>query len=292
MADVEFTPTNSQGQQISTIRVNGFNGIRGVGQGVLIASAKVTREALPASGTRLKGLSVEMQVMGPGGAWLVGRMLPQFPAIDLDLSKDSGAPHEIQLEIPLRYDQLERIEEFRDGKDFYFPVRLSLLVTSGARAESLYTSQVQLVFNQSEWTALLNALGYGRTLLIEIPDPLEADAPGFAAAVSHLHNARDLLFRGKARDAVDACGSALEALARDSVKDYAELGTIRKDDANDKNTRIQYLRYALWHLASLARHAGGLSERTEWSREDAVAAIALTAALLKWCARRAIESER
>ena len=243
------------------------------------------------SRTRIRDLTLEVSVVARGTS-LLGRLRPTIP-VDLDLTRSELGAHEVQLELPVRPEQLEAVEQLRGGADLKFQVRIgALFVRQDGTTLSRWTSPDFYTLNQSHWTQLLRDLGFASYILIEVPVPEREAAPEYAHAVAHLREAQDALFGGRYRAVVDLCGNALESLAKDALADYGQLGSVKKDEANDKQRRMQYLRYALWHVANLGRHAGGITEQTEWERDDALAMLSFTATTLRWCARQAIAAEK
>jgi len=78
---------------------------------------------------------------------------------------------------------------------------------------------------------VLRDLGFDNYILIDVPVPEREAVPGYAHAVAHLREAQDAIFGGRYRAVVDLCGNALESLANDALADYAEPGSVKKDDA-------------------------------------------------------------
>jgi hypothetical protein len=133
-------------------------------------------------------------------------------------------------------------------------------------------------------------MGYADYVLLEIPVPKIETAPQFKAAVAHLQRAQTAQFEGRLKDAVAACGDCLESLST-ALKDKDQVSAATKSPQNDLWKRVQLLRKALFDFSHLGRHADEVAQSIEWNRKDIVAMIAMTAAILKWCADAASAAE-
>jgi len=101
---------------------------------------------------------------------------------------------------------------------------------------------------QSDWLALIEQLGYGKRMLVELPIPDPATQPTFAKAVAYLTKARSDFAAGRYKETGLECRYALEALKDDAEvpgDTYAELQTRIKNVARDKLDKR-----SRFHLAS------------------------------------------
>ena len=290
---IEFQIIGNAGNIVSQCTIDGFGGFPAVGGAMLTCQIRLRRNDNRDQAAHIRGISIEARVIGNGKPFL-GRFLPEYPGVDLDLGKTADWDHDVVLELPLRPEQIDAIEDMRHGGELKLELRVATVLSGLDPLGSAmrWSSPNYYTLTQSEWAQVLAQLGYGKRLLLEIPIEDGALAPGYASAVTHLRNAQGALQRGAYRDVVDLCGNVLEALAKDSLKDHADLPNVRREETNDKARRVQYVRYGLWHLACLARHAGGITEQTTWLREDAIAVLSITATILNWCSKAALEAEK
>src|SRR6266478_4585928 len=144
---------------VSTIENIQFTGTTAVGGSVLTCTVHIPREAR--THTRIRGLSLEAKIVS-GGTVLLGRFLPTIP-VDLDLARTEQYAHEVELELPIRHDQIEAIEQLRNGSELKLQLRLgALFVHEDGSALTRWTSPDYYTFNQSLWTRLLGDLGFAK----------------------------------------------------------------------------------------------------------------------------------
>jgi hypothetical protein len=282
---------STHSHHVATATLDNFQAQRAIGQGLFRCYASIAGHVPDARALHLSGLSVSVSMMGPGGAWPVGRFVPTDAGIDVDLRASAGTSQQVFLEMPLRREQIEQLEEFRNGKDFGLIMTLSVMLAENGVPLRGNGQQHQISFNQSQWMAILRDLGYEERLLLELLVVAESEAPQYARAVAHMRQAQDSQFRGRYVDSINHCGKALESL-QTALRDEDKVATVTKSNANDKWKRIQVVRQSLWHLMNLGRHSDEVAERIEWHREDAIAVIALTSSVLRWCAGTALHLER
>src|SRR5690349_2881660 len=130
---------------LSTIEHLQFSGIPAIGGSVLTCELRVPREAR--SPTRIRDLTLEVSVVARGTS-LLGRFRPTIP-VDIDLTRGEHEAHEVQLELPIRREQLEAIEQLRAGAELKFQIRIgALFVRQDGTTLSRWTSPDFYTLNQ------------------------------------------------------------------------------------------------------------------------------------------------
>jgi hypothetical protein len=271
-----------------TITIGSFRGEPALGFYRLILSVKVSSDADPRFRARLRGLVVEAKV----GNHFLGCFRPTGPALDVPLNSEFGST-EFDVELELRKEQVEAIENIRTTANFGLLLKVGFQVVrlQDDLAANIWCSPQQQPISQSEWTELLRAMEYADYVLLEIPIPKIEQAPHFKSAVTHLQRAQTAQFEGRMKDAVAACGDCLESLST-ALKDKDQVAAATKSRQHDLWKRVQVLRQGLFYFSHLGRHADEVAESIEWTRKDVVALIAMTAAMLKWCADEAHAAEQ
>lgn len=227
---------------------------------------------------------------GIGIGPLIGRMVARGSDLPIE-----SRPHKneqwVTFDLDMDGSRVAAIEEQRAGRDF----KLGLAISGQATSQTASTPQriradLTIDANQSTWVKVLEAMGYCRTLLLEIPMPGQDAPEELKQTVEHLRQAQDLMMRGKHREAVGACRDVLESMGvaladeqgqtPEAVRSWFE-GTHEMDKA----ARVRLVRRALKILTHPARHADEVSAGHEWGPEDAKAIVTATAALVQLTAQ-------
>jgi hypothetical protein len=196
-----------------------------------------------------------------------------------------------QLYLVITDEQLLGLEHIRGqgGIDFQFDMSATLSNGDHARLEWVAT-QARYAVTPGRWLELLDQVGAATTITVRAPSPftdaapdgnaLAPDSPSASQAARRLRDARRLLRDGNFEGCVQTCRSVL-----DNLKALAAPGPARELKGTDPQSRDQAQRWsALFHdlysLTSGANHDDDVIRDFTWSRSDAQAALAMTAALL------------
>lgn len=134
---------------------------------------------------------------------------------------------------------------------------------------------------QSDWIAVLEQIGYRKTLLLEVPIPQGDEG---SVPQRHLETARSHMLRGQYEDAVASCRKALEGWTtqRSEVESISRARGTKKSAPRSLTLyeRELLLRDAANNFADLAHHADDVANAERYGREDAVMMVAVTAAII------------
>ncbi len=135
---------------------------------------------------------------------------------------------------------------------------------------------------RSDWIELLDRMGYGRTLLFEIPWP-EGEEDGLSKAVARFEAARAAFLSGsyteavaKLRDSMDRAAEAVEV----GKLVWKKAGSRESRERMGLNERFSLVWNTVRHLTHPAHHDGS------YSREEARYALGMGALALSLAAKR------
>lgn len=173
--------------------------------------------------------------------------------------------------------QLALIEQARGGGDLCWRVDISAAVSPSAGAWPTGGAQVSLRIPRSTWLRQLESLGAAAAVTVVVPVPLTAgDRQQMGQRIRQAQAAID---DGRFADAVATARLALEtARTRESLVSESALRG-KQAKSRTQHERWSAMHHAIWELTNLAHHEGDSAERS-WSRSDAVAIVAATAALI------------
>ena len=199
------------------------------------------------------------------------------------IAEHFNGTEEFTIEADIDGRRISAIEDLRQGGDLQLEMKLSALAVDTKSGEQ-FPANVNLRFQatQSDWSKVLQGMGYRRTLLLEIPAFDESNNPNYADAASHIATASEQNSRGHFRQAVAECRLALENI-KSVIKDQGE--DISDERKLTKEQRIARVNAALMKLTHLAHHADDLSKNTEWQPLDAKAIIMMTGSLLQMASK-------
>jgi hypothetical protein len=175
-------------------------------------------------------------------------------------------------------DQLAAIERHRNGKQLGLIIDVKASISGIPDAWPTGTVQGTLRIPASQWLSALESVGAAASLTIVVPAPL---AGGDRQQMGvRLREARAAIDDGRYEDAVSSARKALEA-ARKRETLHGEVATRAKNPKTlSQEERWSVLHHAIWGLACLAPHEDPVTQGATWSRADAVAIVATTAALI------------
>ncbi len=273
---------DNRGQHVASASLLQVSGSPGLGSYWLNVLFEIRPTVSTADGTVLFGLVADLVV----GGKTLPRLHPQPTILPRALSS-SWSEFQVPLSCDLSRSQLEAVEEIRNGSNLQLNLTLYAQVALAGGDTWHSTGQIQHTIGQSDWIALLGTLGYRRTLLLEVPLPDAVADPELAAAASSLGEAYHQLQIGHYRPAVAGCRDALEQLTT-ALGDLAALPQPVKKSLTGQVTktwtkaeRLRLLRQAVYILSSPAHHGDSAAALFEWDREDAVAIIGMTAAVIR-----------
>lgn len=241
-------------------------------------------------------LWADVRVQGQDGVpWNLGRAVIPEPVFFGPPSEDGFPPvHRDpwtravdRLTLDLDQRQLDEIEQKRRRGPLTFTFAVGGIVHHGGRIGLLYAANSQLTYDvsESDWIRLLGQLGYGTYVTIEVPLTSPNGLTGELLQAAHaLQQAQAAFLRGDYEEVVADCRPGLEAL---EAADKGKFSLKPWDRAASKNERIYWIQRTLLSLTHVAHHpndpALGATEggRSRWEREDAAAAIAVLAALIR-----------
>lgn len=196
------------------------------------------------------------------------------------------------LTIDLTLDQMDEIEELRDGRDLVLGVSLGGVVHLGGELHGLYSRNHQLTVTapQSQWAQAIQGVDYARILTVELRVPHPASSGGVSQAIRSLEKARAAYSRGDYEEAVADCREGCAILVRSGDDRFDIKGKSRNAGKEERFWRV---RRALLEVTHLAHHpedadpdlsdADEGEERVapmEWRRADAHSVIVMLAALI------------
>lgn len=197
----------------------------------------------------------------------------------------------------ISFQTLEELEVFRAGRDldlntrFSFNTddgrsyadRLGLVVNKGDRLIEHWGGDSNVKIPAADWLKVLEAVGYRRSLLLEVLYPYGQDQEDPLA--KRLKKARDAFDGGRYEDCVAEVRHVLKEMdiRRDDKEQVAAaIGKYRDRDSTVRESmsldeRLLSLRRALDHVAHVAHHGGddGIT------RSSAKATLVIAAALLE-----------
>ena len=264
-----------ENNKLARVRVAGMSGSSGIGFFRLVANLEFTFTSRDDNVT-LFPLTGRLAV----GNRDVGRLFPL--AAELTKATPRDYPDTIALYADLDRPRVEALEAIRDGGALNVDVHVGGQVMSKQHGLcSLRSASDNYQLNQTGWIDVLRQMGYGETMLVEVPV-----TDGIKKATKFLAAAQKAVGLGNYREAVGACRDVLEAVSMgvddgdEHDPDFTPL--FANTRSKDKQARLRVLRQALKILTHPARHVDEVTVLFDWNREDAVSAIAATAALLRW----------
>lgn len=173
--------------------------------------------------------------------------------------------------------QLALIEQVRSGGDLCWRVDINATVPSVVEAWPIGGAQVSLRIPHSTWLRQLENLGAAAAITVAVPAPLTAGDRHQMG--QRIRQAQAAIEDGRFADAVATARLALET-ARTREPLVAE-SALRGKQARSRTPQERWsaMHHAVWELTNLAHHEEDYAER-RWSRSDAVAIVAATAALI------------
>lgn len=229
---------------------------------------------------------LRLQVLVEGGTGLV--MYPLGIAMLTCLVR--RFPTHEDLELLMTDEQLLGLEALRGAGGLDFRFNITATIDSPEAYTGWAAEQATYGVRPARWLEILDSAGQGVTITIRVPSPLidpqpadaspELDAPSAARAALRLRQAREHLRNGNFQDCIRTCRSVLENLAQlQPPTTRADLKSVNPQERTQEQ-RWSALFHDIHSLTSGASHDDPTTQDFRWSRNDAQAALAITASLL------------
>lgn len=191
-----------------------------------------------------------------------------------------GYDQQVFLEIDLDRAQVEALEAIRGGDTLSLELSVRAVLQDPKGDFQQCAENVNYSVNQSVWINVLEQMHYQRTMLLEVHVPDSQTAPELAQACHYLAQGQRALVRGAYRDAVGYCREVLEAISSALGETDGWRKMLGRQNDLSKAERLQVLRGAFKIFTHPAHHGGANAASIDWTRTDAIMAIAISAALL------------
>lgn len=261
------------------IRFDRASGQRALSGLVLVLEAEATGAVLLGSATVDIRATVSVDPNNGGHFRLglaVARSAVEFP--------EAGAEYRdrrVVLELLLDPVALAALEAKREGHDLRLVVDLAATATGDDVSGLWGNHQDRWTIPAEEWARVLDQAQTHRSLTLLSPAPEPDSSEAYRQADKHLQDARTALRQGRYRDALMSVRRGTVAL--DLRSDAAPN---KKLEDRTVGERYGSLAAALHDLASVSAHPEKQNADYEWTRDDAVAALAGLMSLMSWAGLR------
>lgn len=204
-----------------------------------------------------------------------------------------------EFNVPLSREALRMIEERRSGDveySIYASLRVApviegeistLGVPHGANLLARFGNGLRDRIPQSQWLELLLSMGWDETLVVELPYSLAGRS--HPVALQRWEEAVEHYRLGDWEDTLAACRRVFEMLALEKTPE----GVVRPDmrrlrewfDPSKKGDHLDDMLKSLADFLHLGRHQHALSSGIKIGRGDAMLALSMTAAVLRYVSR-------
>lgn len=173
---------------------------------------------------------------------------------------------------------LETIERHRDGQGVSLNIKLHGEIRRRGEVHLVH-DDVRGDVNVVQWLTAMEQAGYGRSMLFEVPIPVEP--AGLGGALQLLEAARQLFSRGHYPEVVSKCRMVIEGLTAELGQDAAlKAAQAAHKQSRTREQRELVMRQAAMDFASLAHHPTGVSQDELFDRNAAQMMLGTTAALV------------
>jgi hypothetical protein len=218
--------------------------------------------------------SVTAKLPDPTGWYEVGLAHAARPVFLPD-AKEAYRQRSTTIEFALDSMQLAALEDLRAGRDFEF--QLSLIGTAG-RGEApgaTGTTNIHCPITSETWAHALSSGQSHRHFVVLAPQHTDGQNSRLHRVDGFIATAQEAMRDGRHNDAVFAVRKGIEALR---IRQLSGPSTPR-DRTVDQ--RFAALAEAMFSLASASGHPEEPNEDYVWTREDALAAIAVLVTLVR-----------
>lgn len=198
---------------------------------------------------------------------------------------------EVKLFVPLSREAIERIESVRQHNvNVQLSPTLRYFGQQGPPKPGYPSGQMQLLIPENEWLAALEKMGFHGGWVVEVERPT---IEGWTKTVGFLDKAVERLNSRDAEGAIAQCRAAWESLTplleaeATEIATEVDRGSTPEEGEPKKSERIVMLRRASLKWA----HTGAHPENYAASIEDALLAYRLTASMISYLSRKAVQAE-
>jgi hypothetical protein len=189
---------------------------------------------------------------------------------------------------------LEAIEKGRAGGGVGLQLKVQAEISVGTNVDAVF-DDVRCHIAQSDWLRVLEEVGYGRTLLFEVPVPRSLGAEGNSVMAS-LAAAKRAFIEGRYGESVAACRSVLEGLTqclgqgddmrkvRDAVGQGRRELTVLERELRLRSVALEY--------AHLAHHPSEMQPDCVYDRSAAQMMLGVAVSLASAAFGRVASSRR
>jgi len=216
--------------------------------------------------------------VGDSEPYAIGRAFCENPKPFM-VTASGSSPNAALFELVLSPAAMERLERTRNGRGMQ--VKMTLQAEARRTEETrVLTDEVSKTFNQSDWLAVLEQAGYGRTMLFEVPIP--EDERGTEHWSRLLERARREFLLGHYSTSVGTCRLVLEALTSELKQDTAtqSASDVKKRRDRTLEQRELVLRQAAMDYASPSHHTDCGHPDDLYDRRESQMVLGVTANLV------------
>ncbi len=198
------------------------------------------------------------------------------------LSNVQNHNYQIELRLPLAPNQLNALEDHRDGGDLDFEAIVTCVTGRGATTTDYPEYPAwRIPAPQSYWIQQLNGANARHVVLFEVSMPA-LDAPSHKKAMlTHLRRAEQKYMAGLYTDCVIECRKGIEALRAVEPKfDWAGLNNRDARENQSKDGGLEALKAVAHLYAQPSGHTESEGGISDYTRSDAKLVLAVTASLL------------
>ncbi|GAB3439017.1 hypothetical protein GCM10027517_11940 [Phycicoccus ginsengisoli] len=193
------------------------------------------------------------------------------------------------LTVVLTDDQLLALEALASRDGLRLQIDLDATLFEAQTAPTTATTQMRPHITHTRWLELLDQAGAAVAITVRVPSPLShppgtnhiqgAQTPSLSQAAQRLRQARLALRDGDHERCVQTCRAVLEHVqALQPPTPAKQLNPAPRQ--RGPHQRWSALFHDAYSLCSAATHEDGNAQTFDWTRADAQAVLALTAALL------------
>jgi hypothetical protein len=284
----DFINIGSGGIRASLTRLHGE-------QGIAVSRLVLSMEWTPARTDALAGAGVLIEGhlgvgYNQGGSRVIGPVQSLHPIVFPRPDQHHGMSQaHVDIVADIARVQLDALEHERDGGPLTLHLHLHGHVLRpqpeefGPNDPASFWSDTRYDVKPADWVEVLEHWQYAQGFLIQVPGYAGIDSAVMRLAKRELDSATHAILDGRYREAVAACRDGLEAVYGSTDGSlHAELEySVKNTREADKDARFWLIRQALWVLTHAAKHNDGVTQPIEWTRRDAVAAVAVLAALIQ-----------
>jgi hypothetical protein len=267
--------------EVAELRIVTLNGTAGIGFHRLQFSLEIQLRATRGRIVQLGDLSAQVYA-GTSASALKPLAIASPETSWWTHTTDDPRREFLSLYVDLASEQLEALERLRRGGPLSFQFDLRMLVRSEARGTQPGFDKLGFEANVSEWSRVLQQLGYLECLLVSLELPI-AVPEELRNALAQLRAAHQDLIAGRYDSCIGRCRIAMDALEAvvgygSAVADVRQAFASKNErEAMAKRARADLVRLAVRHYTHLAHHVDDNGAPESFSRQDALFILSATA---------------